>query len=187
MGVYFITDGEMVKIGFTAQFPEKRLAALQTGCPKPLSLLAFNAEWGRDKELELHQQFERLRTNGEWFKIDSDLRQFIGNAIVSPFDIRKLKDSAIVGKKPGFAEERIRRTVLAIQDYNAGIELAEQIAVNKGSLRTLAAASTTTVNTWADEHADELRAYATAQGHGYRQNVGKDLLTLVPLAWNQKA
>jgi L-alanine-DL-glutamate epimerase-like enolase superfamily enzyme len=68
-----------------------------------------------------------------------------------------------------------------------GIELAEQIAVNKGSLRTLAAASVTTVNKWADEHAAELKAYATAQGHGFRQNVGKDLLTLVPLAWNRKA
>jgi hypothetical protein len=99
-------------------------------------------------------------------------------------DVRKLEDSAIVGKKPGYAEERIRRTVQAIQDYNAGIELAEQIAVNKGSLRTLAAASVTTVNKWADEHAAELEAYATAQGHGFRQNVGKDLLTLVPLAWN---
>jgi len=100
--------------------------------------------------------------------------------------LEHLSNHEIVGKKPGFAEERIRRTVAAIQDYNAGIELAEQIAVNKGSLRTLSAASVTTVNKWADEHAAELEAYATAQGHGFRQNVGKDLLPLVPLAWNRK-
>ncbi len=99
-------------------------------------------------------------------------------------DIRKLEDSAITGKKPGYAEERIRRTVLAIQDFNAGRELAEQIAVNKGSLRILAAANASAINQWANENAEGLAAYAEAQGHTFRQNVGKNLMALIPLAWN---
>jgi hypothetical protein len=189
MGVYFITDGEMIKIGFTAQSPQKRLAALQTGSPKPLSLLAFTPEWGRDKELELHQQFARLRITGEWFKIDSDIQHFLGEAIVSPFDIRKLEDHQIIGKKAGFAEERIRRTVAAIQDYNAGRELEEQIEINVGSIRKLAGANATKVGEWVKAHAAELESYAAAQGHPYgpnsKFNRGKDLLSLVPLAWNQ--
>ena len=77
MGVYFISDGERVKIGYTAQSPQKRLAALQTGNPKPLELLAFKPEWGMDKEKELHHQFDSLRATGEWFDAEDDLLAFI--------------------------------------------------------------------------------------------------------------
>jgi len=105
-------------------------------------------------------------------------------------DIRKLEDHQIIGKKAGFAEERIRRTVLAIQDYNAGRELEEQIEINVGSIRALAAASASKVGAWCKDHAAELEAYAAAQGHPYgpnsKFNRGKDFLSLVPLAWNQQ-
>lgn len=101
-------------------------------------------------------------------------------------DLRKLEDSELTGKKKGYAEERIRRTVAAIQDYNAGRDLAEQIAINKGSLRQLAGANVTTVTNWVNEHAPELDEYAKAQGHGFRQNVGKDL-SVIKLAWNEAA
>lgn len=99
-------------------------------------------------------------------------------------DIRKLPDSELKGKKKGYAEERIRRTVAAIQDYNAGRNLSEQIAVNKGSLRALSGANVQTINKWADEHAEELRQYTEGQGHGFRQNVGKDL-SVIRLPWNE--
>lgn len=96
----------------------------------------------------------------------------------------------IKGKKPGYAEERIRRTVLAIQDYNAGRELEEQIEINVGSIRALAAASASKVGAWCKDHAAELEAYAAAQGHPYgpnsKFNRGKDFLSLVPLDWNQQ-
>ena len=99
-------------------------------------------------------------------------------------DLRKLADSDLVGKKSGYAEERIRRTVAAIQDFNAGRELADQIAVNSGSLRQLAGVNVKKVNEWVKGHAAELDEYATAQGHGFRQNVGKDL-SVIKLAWNE--
>ena len=40
------------------------------------------------------------------------------------------------------------------------------------------------VNTWVDENAAELDHYAEAQGHGYRQNVGKDLSVI---KWSEAA
>jgi len=104
-------------------------------------------------------------------------------------DIRKLEDKDIIGKKAGFAEERIRRTVAAIQDYNAGRELEEQIEINVGSIRALAAASASKVGQWCKAHAAELEAYAAAQGHPYgpnsKFNRGKDFAALVHLAWNK--
>lgn len=39
------------------------------------------------------------------------------------------------------------------------------------------------VNRWADEHSDEIEAYSDAQGHVYRQNVGKDLSVI---KWDEK-
>ena len=105
-------------------------------------------------------------------------------------DIRKLEDKDIIGKKAGFAEERIRRTVLAIQDYNAGRELEEQIEINVGSIRALAAVNAAKVGEWCKANAAALAAYADAQGHpggkDSKFNRGKDFKALVPLAWNQQ-
>lgn len=93
-----------------------------------------------------------------------------------------IPDSELVGKKKGYAEERISRTVAAIQDYNSGRKLAEQIAINKGSLRQLSGVNITTVTNWVNDHAAELDEYAKAHGHRYRQNVGKDL-SVINLPW----
>ena len=99
--------------------------------------------------------------------------------------IRAIPNAELMGsKKRGAAEERLRRTVEAIQEYNAGRELAEQIAINKGSLRKLAGVNAQTINTWVDDHAAELNQYSEAQGHGYRQNVGQDLSVI---KWSEAA
>jgi len=102
-------------------------------------------------------------------------------------DLRMLQDSELKGKKSGFAEERIRRAVAALQDWNAGKELEEQIEINVGSLRQLAAASPSKVGEWAKDHAAELQAYADGQGHPFNKdskfNRGKDM-SVIKLAWN---
>jgi hypothetical protein len=54
--VYFIADGEHVKIGFTQEAPERRLSQLQTGNARKLSLLGTIAA-GRDEEKRLHAHF----------------------------------------------------------------------------------------------------------------------------------
>jgi hypothetical protein len=40
------------------------------------------------------------------------------------------------------------------------------------------------VNEWVDANAAEIEAYTEAQGHGYRQNVGKDLSVI---KWSEAA
>lgn len=73
--VYFITDGEAIKIG-KANNPKSRLAGLQTSHHKPLRFLA-TMPGGSELERELHRVFSAYRIRGEWFKDCKDIRDFI--------------------------------------------------------------------------------------------------------------
>lgn len=68
--VYFITDGEYVKIG--KGFPLPRMKMLQTGNPRELKLL-FSIPIGphsaRNAEYQIHELFKRYWMRGEWFDI----------------------------------------------------------------------------------------------------------------------
>lgn len=86
--VYFITpeavlhrqpddEGRVVKIGFTKSRPEKRLSALQTGCPLPLKLWAY-CEGTYELERAFHETFAELRLHGEWFMVADKLRGLLG-------------------------------------------------------------------------------------------------------------
>lgn len=76
--IYFIQNGQdkHIKIGFTQQQPKKRLKELQTGSPHKLKMLRV-VEGGRLKESELHERFAHLRVNGEWFRPDPELLDYI--------------------------------------------------------------------------------------------------------------
>lgn len=71
--VYFVTDGEFVKIGIAKLFA-KRLGGLQTGSPreiKPLCVCMFDDYiWAQKYEKLLHDYFTDKHVRGEWFKID---------------------------------------------------------------------------------------------------------------------
>lgn len=67
--IYFISDGEYIKIGFTEDDDaEKRLNALQTGNARELRLIGVIPG---DKSVEriLHNVLGSLRARGEWFRI----------------------------------------------------------------------------------------------------------------------
>lgn len=71
--IYFVTDGRYVKIGSTTDI-EKRLAGLQTGNPKKLTIM-FAIPWMRNyKYLEsrFHRCFEKRRLVGEWFNLKKE-------------------------------------------------------------------------------------------------------------------
>jgi hypothetical protein len=73
--VYFITDGEAIKIG-KADKPKSRLSGLQTSHHKPLRFLA-TMPGGAELERELHGVFAQFRIRGEWFKDCREIRDFI--------------------------------------------------------------------------------------------------------------
>jgi hypothetical protein len=75
--VYFIGGRRgAVKIGFTTQTPAVRLAALQTGSPVRLFVLATMPGRERDEQaVQMH--FKASRLHGEWFRRTLELRAFI--------------------------------------------------------------------------------------------------------------
>lgn len=65
--IYFVqtADNQFVKIG-KADDVAKRLSGLQTGAAQKLKLLA-TMPGGHEEERAIHQRFDHLRTQGEWF------------------------------------------------------------------------------------------------------------------------
>lgn len=74
--VYFITDGNYIKIG-KAQDPLKRLAGIQTGNPNKCDILYLvpckAASMATQIESYLHKTYEKYRLCGEWFNIKNQL------------------------------------------------------------------------------------------------------------------
>jgi hypothetical protein len=67
--IYFVSDGEYVKIGLTdSDDVDARIAALQTGNARKIFLLG-TIEGGREAEAVLHSVFSNLRVRGEWFRV----------------------------------------------------------------------------------------------------------------------
>ncbi len=72
--VYIIYNGKEYKIGMSKHYPTKRLKELQTGSSSPLSLYyVIPTTNARAVEKKLHKIYEakRIRSNGEWFKINN--------------------------------------------------------------------------------------------------------------------
>lgn len=74
-GVYFARAGDAVKIGVSRNV-RRRVQMLSTCSPFPIQLLAV-MPGGIQDERALHRRFAHLRMNGEWFRPDSELLDFI--------------------------------------------------------------------------------------------------------------
>ena len=129
-------------------------------------------------------RLERLQSESQQIR-EEDIVPLPSQPVTREDSIRAMTNTELLGsRKRGAAEEKLRRTVEAIQEYNAGRELSEQIAINKGSLRKITKVKAQSVNEWVDANAAEIEAYTEAQGHSYRQNVGKDLSVI---KWSEAA
>jgi hypothetical protein len=80
--VYLITDAEYFKIGYSVN-PPKRVAELQTGNARVLSLLG-QFPGTPDDERATHDRFRKCNVLQEWFRLDA--------CIVTYFD-RKIKEA----------------------------------------------------------------------------------------------
>lgn len=68
--IYFITDGEYVKIGFTdSDDVGERMKTLQVGNARRLSLIG-TMPGGREEECLLHALLSDFRASGEWFDLN---------------------------------------------------------------------------------------------------------------------
>lgn len=74
--VYFISDGEYVKIGISRNV-KSRLSGLQTSNPKQLSLLhqieCIDSDYASLLEQAFHRNFDNFCVSGEWFNLEWDV------------------------------------------------------------------------------------------------------------------
>jgi hypothetical protein len=63
--IYYLSDGEHIKIGFTSDWT-KRQKAYATHSPRPLQILASHPGTKAD-EKRLHRMFKEHRARNEWF------------------------------------------------------------------------------------------------------------------------
>lgn len=73
--IYFIKQGDYVKIGFTNRF-KTRLNQLQVSSPIKLEVLGI-IEGDKTNEKYMHDKFKHISTNGEWFMYCDELKSYI--------------------------------------------------------------------------------------------------------------
>jgi hypothetical protein len=141
--VYFIQHGEGgdIKIGHTSRDPYGRMAALQTGTPLVLTLLA-TVPGGSKEEGELHEKFTALKVRGEWFRPEPPLLGFIEGARWAQ---RESPPKPPEGWEPG-AEEKENGPTLY------GLTRDQVHAVAGFVQRTISCAK---ANLFIDDHPDE--------------------------------
>lgn len=76
--VYFVSDGEHIKIGYSAA-PKVRMEVLQGGTGRALVLLG-TVPGSMSTERSFHAQFDYCRVRGEWFRPSADLVACIRDA-----------------------------------------------------------------------------------------------------------
>lgn len=77
--VYFLTLGSRVKIGYTSH-----LAYRLTSLCLPRSCVTLTVEGGRRVEAALHRRFAALHTEGEWFRLEPPLTDYITAKAAQP-------------------------------------------------------------------------------------------------------
>lgn len=97
--VYFFTDGEYIKIGFTTESIDRRLQRLSTGTPKKLYCLGYFSGKMSDETM-VHKKFceARLRSDGEWFEPVQELLDYI-NGISEQDTYVELDDGKLMAYK----------------------------------------------------------------------------------------
>lgn len=94
MAIYFISDGEYIKIGY-AYNVHLRLSTMQSGNARKLKIIGMHKGHTKD-EKRLHRHFNHLHYNGEWFKHDLEIINYISS---NKDDALKLKDQEEYSKR----------------------------------------------------------------------------------------
>jgi hypothetical protein len=75
MAIYFISDGEYIKIGY-AYNAHLRLSTMQSGNARKLDIIGMHKGNTKD-ESRLHRNFKHLHYNGEWFNHSPEILDYI--------------------------------------------------------------------------------------------------------------
>jgi hypothetical protein len=125
--VYFITDGDAIKIGWSTRDVCERIIELQTGNPRPLSLLgvipcalgtAFNLEQHLHKKFA---NFQKIGGGSEWFENVNDIhleyrRALHDQSLFDSFDVymKNVKKLSSGSSKDRYVFDWVRAKVIPL-------------------------------------------------------------------------
>jgi hypothetical protein len=121
--VYFISDGDAIKIGHSIG-TKGRLAGLQTANPKRLRLMGEIPGTCHD-ERALHKRFAHLRLTGEWFQATRQLVSYIEDVTLGEREryvrARRKREKATIAKNSPEAKlaRKLRQASQAYPDNRA--------------------------------------------------------------------
>lgn len=108
--IYFLSDGEYVKIGFSDNVT-KRISQIQTANPKDLSVeLIIDGDYAFEQKI--HNDLKEFSVKGEWFYYSDSVKKYID----------KLK-SRDLRWSLGFLKQEIELNALKKARINAGLSL----------------------------------------------------------------
>lgn len=95
--IYFISDGEYTKIGYTKEesigLYMNRLKQLQTANPKKLEIVGLIMKKDSSFEKRLHKGFSKYHVRGEWFDLSQyDLDGFLNRLYEKDYDAYTKRD-----------------------------------------------------------------------------------------------
>ena len=147
MTVYFIRDaGGDVKIGYSERDPFGRLATMQTGNPRALTLLA-TIPGDRSVERELHDKFSPLRVRGEWFRGTPELLGFVDGLLYAFRENQSGAPSKVTSYGVDFDQlDRIVGAVVGHLLYERTLELSDKRTVTEQDAAEAASLSAKVTN-----------------------------------------
>jgi hypothetical protein len=113
-----------IKIGYTSQNPYNRLSALQTGCPFPLSVVAF-FKANPSFERVLHSAFAPLRETGEWFRLEGKLLAFVSQLFFDGYGARMATDAELWRALEYICEEEPTEGFCTYEEWHASAQGGE--------------------------------------------------------------
>lgn len=138
--IYFVTDGEYLKIGYTDNDVSRRIASLQSGNARKLELVG-TIEGSKEAEHVLHCVFREFRVSGEWFLYNIDKIAESANQSAINYNYSDLEDDDdIPGSWKEWAEVDVsdfsntrRRVVSLIRKFPrmSNSELARQSGTSR--------------------------------------------------------
>ena len=138
-----------------------------------------------EKRQRLELELKRSQDAGEVAVDDESVQIKEISVEPSGFDWRSVPNAELNGDRRHDAyDEKLRRSVEAIQAYNSDLDESEQFSITGSLLRQLSRVKPGLVKKWMTEHKAELDAHNI--GYGARQNVGKPAPQSA-IKWNEAA
>lgn len=148
--LYVIKNGQddVYKIGIATD-TEQRLASLQTGNPKTLSLhLCYEFSNAHPVEMSLHQKFSSYRVNGEWFTLNASQLVEIVNVCVLLGGVAYYPNVTVASEDEVMEQDSVQDAGERVIQYISMIERTQNRTPGQSEIARAVNVSKSTADKW---------------------------------------